>query len=241
MPVRRRVGGVGAAAVPQAAVPDEHAALGHLGGDGVVGLAVVGRPVGQVAAGDHPGGAVGLGEVGEGPHRVAHDGRVGLGQRDQLVIGVDGLGRLTGIDGDRRQRRHQAAGVEHPLDDGEHGRVHGDRRVPRPAGQQVVDAHGVGAFEAVGRGRGAQLALEPGQVLDQRVDLVGVDGVGQDRVALLGDASDVASRVPGRLGGGHPPMVGGRRLRRPVYTDRPGPARPGTPCIGPPPRAGTET
>ena len=47
-----------------------------------------------------PGGAVGVGEVGEGPHRVAHGGRVGLGQGDELVVGVEGLGGLAGVDAD---------------------------------------------------------------------------------------------------------------------------------------------
>ena len=94
--------------MPQAAVPDEHAALGHLGGDGLVVGHEVGRRGGEVRARHEAGGAVGLGEVGEGPHGVADRGHVRLGQGHELVVGVDGLGPLAGIDGDRRQRRDRA-------------------------------------------------------------------------------------------------------------------------------------
>src|SRR5262249_11944242 len=49
------IGAIGAAAVPQAAVPDEHAAAWHLGGDAVVALAEDRR----LAQGRPPGGARG--------------------------------------------------------------------------------------------------------------------------------------------------------------------------------------
>ena len=49
------VGAVGPAAVPQAADPDQDAALLHFGGDGVVVLEGVGGFVAEVAAGDERG------------------------------------------------------------------------------------------------------------------------------------------------------------------------------------------
>ena len=85
-------GAVGAAAVPEAAVPHEHAARRHLGGDRVVRRRrSSGEWSAQVRAGDDPGGAVRLGEVGERPHRVADRRRVRLRERDELVVGVDRL------------------------------------------------------------------------------------------------------------------------------------------------------
>ena len=120
MPMRGVVGGVRAAAVPQAAVPDQHRALAASRPRSSRSGAVVGGVVGEVRAGHEPGRAVRLGEVGERPHRVAHGRRVRLRDRDQLVVGVDRLRGLAGQDRDRRQRRDQAARVEHALDDRQH-------------------------------------------------------------------------------------------------------------------------
>ena len=138
-------GAVGAAAVPEAAVPDQHAARLHLRRDAVVVAAEVGRAVRLVAAGNEAGGAVLLGEVGERPHGVADDRAMGLVEGDQLVVGVDGLRRLAGADADRGERGDQAAVVEHALDDRQHVRVHRDPLVERAVHQQVVDAPGAGA------------------------------------------------------------------------------------------------
>src|SRR5262249_32726449 len=78
-------GAIGAAAMPQAAVPDEHAAAWHLGGDAVVALAED-RRLAQVRPRDDPRGAVGLGEVGGRPPRGADRGGV-------RVRGRQGAGR----------------------------------------------------------------------------------------------------------------------------------------------------
>src|SRR5207237_1148299 len=78
-------GGVRATAVPQTPVPHEDAALRHLRRDAVVRLAVVGGVVAQVGTGNDARRAVGLGEVGEGPHRVADGGWVRLRDRDELI------------------------------------------------------------------------------------------------------------------------------------------------------------
>ena len=67
----------------------------------------------------------------------------------------------------------------------------GMRCVELAVGQQVVDAHGVVALEAVGRRHRAEVVLEPQQVVGEGVEQVGLDGVGNDRVAQLGDAVDV--------------------------------------------------
>ena len=144
-------GRVRAAAVPETPVPDEHRALGHLGRDRVVVAAVVGAAVGQVRPGNETRGAVRLGEVGQGPHRVAHRRRVRLGNRDELVVGVDRLGGLAGEDVDRRERRDQATGIEHPLHDREHVIVHGNALPEVVVGEQVVDPERSLALERVRR------------------------------------------------------------------------------------------
>ena len=205
MPMRRSAGGVGAAAVPEAAVPHQHAAPRHLGRDRVVRAGRSRATVGEVRAGDDPGGAVGLGEVGERPHRVAHRRRVRLGDRHELVVGVDRLRGLAGADGDRRQRRDQAAGVEHALDDRQHVGVHRHPCEDVAVHQQVVDAHGAACpRRRCSAGTIAEVDLEAVERLGQLVDQVGLDGVLDDRVALLGDALGVARdllAVSVRMGG----------------------------------------
>src|SRR5205807_2469057 len=160
-------GPVGAASVPEAPVPDEDASFRHLGRDGLVGVAVVGGAVAHVRPGHQAGGPVLIGEVGEGPHGVAHRGRVGLGQGYQLVVGVDGLSGLTRADGDGGQGRDQAAGVQDLLHDGQNVVVDGYALVELPVGQQVVDAHRAAALEVVAGRHHPQVALEAVQVLTQ--------------------------------------------------------------------------
>ena len=68
--------------------------------------------------------------------------------------------------------------------------------------QQVVDADGLRALEVVAGRHDAEVDLEAVQLVDELVDEVGLDGVLDDRVALLGDRGDVvatsvAVRVPG--------------------------------------------
>ena len=137
--------------------------------------------------------AVLVGEVGQRPHRVADDRHVRLGNRDELIVGMDRLRLLVGADGDRRQRRHQAAGIEHALDDRQDVLVHRDALVELAVDQQVVDAHRAPALEAIGRRRDVELALEPLEIGDQRVDEVGLDGVLDDASSRRGRSS---RRVP---------------------------------------------
>ena len=130
-------------------MPDQDAAARHLGRDRVVLAAVVGGVVVPVGAGDDPRRAVGLGEVGERPHRVADGRDVRLRDRQELVVGVDRLRDLAGQDRDRAQRRDQATRVEHRLDEGQHARV--DRHALPDAAEreQVVDPQRPGALEGV--------------------------------------------------------------------------------------------
>ena len=152
MPMRVVVGGVRAAAVPEAAVPDEHRTLRHLGRDRVVRLAVVGGVVGEMRAGDDARRAVRLGEVGERPHRVAHRRRVRLRDRDELVVGVDRLRGLAGPDVDRRQTtRSDSPDRARPRRSAAR-RVHGHLLPDVVEREQVVDAQRVEALERVRRG-----------------------------------------------------------------------------------------
>jgi hypothetical protein len=106
---------------------------------------------------------------------------VRLGERDQLVVGVERLRGLVGIDRDRRQRRHQAAAVEHALDDRQHALVHRDHLVDRAAREQVVDPHGARALEQVRRRLRGELALEPEDVVAQLHHQGWIDRVRDDR------------------------------------------------------------
>jgi len=58
--------------------------------------------------------------------------------------------------------------------------------------EEVVDPHGAGALEVVPGRSHVELALEAQQVVVEGVDEVGLDGVLDDRVPLLGDAVEVS-------------------------------------------------
>ncbi len=192
---------VGASTVPEAPHPDEDAALGHLGRDGLVVLEGVGWLVAQMAARDQARGPVLLGEVGDGPHGVADDGDVGPGQGDQLVVGVHGLGLFARPDRDGGERRDQEPRVEDALDDREDVGVHRDLLEGRPVDEQVVDPHRVDPFEQVVGRHGAQIVLQLEQRLVDLVDQVGFDGAGEDGVPVLGDPPEMLFQVRKRAGG----------------------------------------
>ena len=144
-----------------------------------------------MGAGDDAGGPVLPGEVGERPHRVAHGRGVGLGDRHQHVVGVDGLWRLARADVDRRQRRDQAPGVENPLDDRQYRLVHRHLLPQRTVDKEVVDPQRLRPLEVIGGGDDLELALEVGQVGGEVIEEVGRDGVLDDRVPVLLDALEM--------------------------------------------------
>src|ERR1700688_685255 len=84
-------GGVGPTPVPQTPHPHEDAALRHLRRDRVVVLEQVGGVVRSMSARTQTRGTVFLGEVGNGPHRVADERREGLLDSGELGEGEGGL------------------------------------------------------------------------------------------------------------------------------------------------------
>ena len=143
-----------------------------------------------------------LGEVGDGPHGVADDRHVRSGERDQLVVGVDRLGLLVGPDGDGGERRDQETRVEHRLHHGEHVGVHGDLLEGGAVDEEVVHPHGADPLEEVVGWDGAEVMLQLEERLVDLVHQLRFDGVGENGVALLGDAGDVLFEVGERVHGG---------------------------------------
>ena len=88
--------------------------------------------------------AVCIREIGQRPHRIAHDGDVRLGERDHHVVGMD---RLRGLAGDE---------IRQP-----------GSRTPSTIGktllvaQQIIDANGLVTFEPVHRRLDVVIALQP--------------------------------------------------------------------------------
>src|SRR5713101_9280504 len=75
--------------------------------------------------------------------------------------------------------------------------MHRNPLVEGTAGQQVVDPPGVLALEGVGRRHSPELGLQSTEVNGQVIDQVGLDSVGDDGVAVLGDASEVGAQPLG--------------------------------------------
>ena len=158
-------------------------------------------------AGTTAGGAVGLGEVGERPHRVAHRRHVRLGQRDAAGRRRGSAGPCSpgpiAID-ERHDTRHP--GSRTPSTTGSTASCDRDGLEERAVGEQVVDPPGVAALEVVGRRCDPEVAFEAVELGHQRVGASGVEGVGDDRVALGLDGGEVL------CDGRHEVMVG-RPLR----------------------------
>ena len=69
--------------------------------------------------------------------------------------------------------------------------MHGDRLEALAVREQVVDALRLAALEVVAREVDAEIALEPSQVVQERIGLGGRERVLDDRVAVAGDAFEV--------------------------------------------------
>ena len=133
-----------------------------------------------------------------------------LGEPAHLVVGVDGLCRFAGVDGDARERAHQAAVAEHRVDEGQYHRVQRHLLVERAVGEEVVDAGGGPALEAVGAALDAQFAFEAIDVGVEGGGHVGVERVEHDGVAIGAKAIEVRGQrvahvptVPDRIAEGY--------------------------------------
>ncbi len=175
---------VGAPAVPEASDPDEDAALGHDGGNRLVGAEEVRGVVRKVGARNEPRGAVRFAEFRDRPHRVADDRRVGLRQWDQLIVGMDRLGGLV---------------VPIDIDDSDEisspgsstcstiGRTFGCTGMPfveRSVDQQVVDPGGPRPSNALSAGTIPSSCSSRNRSLGDLIAEVRFDGVFDDRVAV---------------------------------------------------------
>ncbi|MEI2648583.1 MAG: hypothetical protein V9G15_06130 [Dermatophilaceae bacterium] len=120
---------------------------------------------------------------------------MGLGDGDDLIVGVDGLRDLPWIDADGGERRDETAAVEDALDDGEHRVVDGDSLVELAAGEEVVDADRARALEGVLRGDDALLALDAGEIVGEGVEERGLDHPLEDGEAVALDAGNVGVDV----------------------------------------------
>ena len=131
------------------------------------------------------------------------------GERDELVVGVDGLGLFVGSDGDGGERGDEEPRIEDAFDDGQDVGMYRDLLEGLPVDQQVVDPRGVQALEEVGRRHDAEVAFELEQRLVDFVDELWFDDVVEDGVPVLGDIAQVLLEIRERAGGGAGGVRGG--------------------------------
>jgi hypothetical protein len=154
-----------------------------------------------VAARDEAGGPVLLGEVGDGPHGVADDRDVRSGERDQLVVGVDRLACSSGPMAMEESDEIKSAGIEHPSTTGSTFGCTGIFSKVAPWTSRLYTRSGAQPLEEVVGRDDAQVVLQLEEGLVDLVDEVRFDGVGEDGVALLGDAREVLFHVGERVHG----------------------------------------
>ena len=102
-------------------------------------------------------------------------------------------GRMSIDDSDEIRQ----AGIEHAVDDRQHVLVHRNPLPDAVEGEQVVDPQRLVALERVRRGLDLEELLEADQRVVELVDQAGLDGVLDDRVALLVDFLHVHVDVHG--------------------------------------------
>ena len=85
---------------------------------------------------------------------------MGAHDRDQLVVGMQRLGRLAGTDVDRRDGRDERTRTEHCIDEREQRREQRDVPEDLAPGQQIEDATGGEAVESVRAAAGAEFVFE---------------------------------------------------------------------------------
>jgi hypothetical protein len=116
---------------------------------------------------------------------------VRLGEGDQLVVGVDRLRGLPGVDADRRQRGDETARIEDALDDRQDVRVHRNTLVDLAVDEEIVDADGARPLEGVPRGLDVVHELEAVEVGDELGHERRLDRSLDDGEALTGDPLEV--------------------------------------------------
>ena len=201
-------------AVEQGVVEDEHAAGGNDGLDQPLhGFRILAEEEVErcaVTPGNEAGPPRVLAELGERPHARAADGPlVGARQRNQCVVGVEGLHvALVGFDIQGREGREQEILAESSFQYLQYVRLHRDLVKNRIEEQQSSGSQEgvVGVVcEVLGRPRG--LGLDLADALAQGSDEFGRRDVLEDRVAVLLDGLQVVLEfgcLHGSLLGGSP-------------------------------------
>jgi hypothetical protein len=107
---------------------------------------------------------------------------VGTRHRHHEIIGVDRLRALARADVDRSHPREQTAGIEHALDERQHGAVNRHLLEHRILREQVVGAQRGKSLGRVPARRSAALALDAPDRRDERGDeLSGSIAILEDR------------------------------------------------------------
>ena len=179
------VGGVGAAAMEQAAYKEHDGSRGHRGlhGFGAVVRRTVDPPV---ATGHNASGTVRFGEIVECPHGV-DDELLVRALYGEVLITVQSLGRLTGADIDADGRREHELPAENVVEDTLEEWIEGCIIEGSGLGEECVDALGAEPLEVVAAPRyGGKDALEVGLLSG---DIAGAAIVLDDGVTVLSKGS----------------------------------------------------
>ena len=149
----------------------------------------------HVAARNHLGAAVGLGEGVHRRNQGVADRGARAGQPVEAVVGVQALGGLAGVDLDRLGGGQQIARLQQPIQDRQHTRLFDQVLEHLGARHQGVDPLGLEPLEVVAT---MMAVLKGGQALPHRCDGVRAHEVRDHGKALCQDLVRVVSGVKGR-------------------------------------------
>ena len=172
------IGDVGSAAVPDLTVPQKNRTARHL--DRNRGFVKPHRAFAPVRTGHHAGRTVGVGKIGQGPHRVEHQRHVRIGGKVR-VVPVERLRGLARKNLHRRSDRQLRLGAQHRADQAQNCRF--DQQCVELAGlgEQVEDALRAVAGELVVAE--ALRGMQPAHGLEDPIGLSLVEQARHDRVA----------------------------------------------------------
>lgn len=184
--------------MPQTAVVHEHAATWHFRGNGAVNIAKWrGEFSGLVGTRHDSRGAIVLGKISYGPHRITNERYMRTRHRNVLIISVPRLRRFVLIDAYGRYRGDQTTAADNPLHDAKHLVMLGNPIVRRAECEQIVNPNRTEPLEKVLGWLESAFFFDTEQILGDQIDEFWLDYALEDGIPVALDTLNMVLDVEG--------------------------------------------